>query len=146
MPHGTYGPHPDPAAYGERRRTPSPFVMSANWNSMPAASSAVFTAMMVLNRGSTWELSSRRIALTDTIALSASSCCDQPRSLRLRRPDGRFLILETLLPDGDWGCDMLEDVEGRPDPQGFPMCYFLKLSADVLASYLRLDSNYGGVR
>jgi len=53
----------------------------------------------------------------------------------LKRPDGRIVLLETRLPDGDWGCDMLENVDGYPDPLGDPGCYCLKVPAEVLATY-----------
>jgi len=55
-----------------------------------------------------------------------------------RRPDGRVIVLENQLPDGTWGADMLEDAEGRPDPNGFPGCYGLVVDVAMLTTYWRM--------
>lgn len=55
--------------------------------------------------------------------------------VRFRRPDGTILVLENHLPDGSWGCDLLEDPEGYPDPHGYPACHNLKIPAADLAAY-----------
>ena len=47
-------------------------------------------------------------------------------------PDGRFILVETKLEDEAWGCDLLEDEDGRPSPAGDPGCHGLKLPGAAL--------------
>ena len=54
---------------------------------------------------------------------------------RCRRPDGAIVLLEESLPDGRWGCDLLEDPEGYPDPAGDPACHALVIEAAILMGY-----------
>lgn len=57
---------------------------------------------------------------------------------RFRRPDGKVIILETRMPDGTWGADMLEDADGQPDPHGDLCCYGLIVTEADLAIYTPL--------
>ncbi len=58
--------------------------------------------------------------------------------LVLRRPDGQYVLLECRLDDGIWGCDLLEDADGHPDPKGYPACHGLRLPAADLLTYDRV--------
>jgi len=49
-----------------------------------------------------------------------------------RRQDGAVIVLETRLPDGRWGGDLLENGEGQPDPEGDPACCGLIVDAETL--------------
>src|SRR5262249_35740372 len=70
--------------------------MSLGRNSTPALVNAFSIAASVLVRESTLLFSRRVTALRDTIALSASCCCDQPRSARAARICRGVIMITTI--------------------------------------------------
>jgi hypothetical protein len=81
--------------FGLLSLTPSPF-WSASRNSMPALTSAFWTASTVLIRESTIPFSSLATAFSDTIALSASCCWDQPSNALAARICRAVIMLTTF--------------------------------------------------
>lgn len=71
-------------AFGLLSLTPSPFSPAAK-NSIPAFASAFSIAVTVLTRELTFPFSKRVTAFSDTMALSASCCWDQPKRARAAR-------------------------------------------------------------